>query len=211
FVYLALYLISGNLEAKTVTFHWICYTLLYECVFGAFLGFIIGYLARHAIKYSEEHDLIDRESFLVFYFVLSLFCAGVGSILGVDDLLLGFAAGVGFSNDGWFTEKTEESHVSNVIDLLLNLAYFVYFGSIIPWKTYNAPEWGLTPWRLVVIAIFVILFRRIPIMLALKPFIPDIKTWREALFAGHFGPIGVGAIFVAILARAELETGEPTP
>ncbi|KAK5239824.1 Na+/H+ antiporter, partial [Cryomyces antarcticus] len=48
-------------------------------------------------------------------------------------------------------------------------------------------------------------------MLALKPIIPDIKTWREALFAGHFGPIGVGALFVAILARAELETESTTP
>lgn len=57
----------------------------------------------------------------------------------------------------------------------------------------------------------VIFFRRIPIMMALKPFIPDVKTWREALFAGHFGPIGVGAIFAAILARAELETDTTTP
>lgn len=48
-------------------------------------------------------------------------------------------------------------------------------------------------------------------MLALKPFIPDIKSWREALFCGHFGPIGVGAIFISILARAELETGHSTP
>lgn len=46
----------------------------------------------------------------------------------------------------------------------------------------------------------------------LKPVIPDITTWREALFAGHFGPIGVGAIFVSILARADLETdGGTTP
>jgi hypothetical protein len=37
-------------------------------------------------------------------------------------------------------------------------------------------------------------------------------SWREALFAGHFGPIGVGAIFVSILARADLETdGGATP
>jgi NhaP-type Na+/H+ or K+/H+ antiporter len=158
-----------------------------------------------------ERALIDRESFLVFYFVLALFCAGSGSLLGMDDLLVGFSAGVGFSNDGWFTQKTEESHVSNVIDLLINLAYFVYLGTIIPWGLYNAPQIGLTPWRLVVVSIFVILFRRIPIMMALKPIIPDIKTWREALFAGHFGPIGVGAIFVAILARAELETESTTP
>ncbi|KAI9759482.1 MAG: pH-response regulator protein palH/rim21 [Chaenotheca gracillima] len=211
FIYLALYLISYKPHANEVVYHWLVITVLYECIFGAVYGFLIGYIGRHAIKWAEKHNLVDRESFLVFYFVLALFCAGSGSLLGTDDLLVGFSAGIGFSNDGWFLEKTEESHVSNVIDLLLNLAYFVFFGSIIPWQQYNMPEFGMTPWRLVIIAVFVILFRRIPIMLALKPVIPDIKTWREALFAGHFGPIGVGAIFVAILARAELETDTTEP
>lgn len=211
FIYLSLYLIQYHQSAKEVSFHFVVYVVLYECIFGAVFGFLIGYIARHGIRYAESRDLIDRESFLVFYFVVALFCAGSGSILGVDDLLVGFSAGVGFSNDGWFGEKTEESHVSNVIDLLLNLAYFVYFGTIIPWEQFNNEVFGMTAWRLVVIAIFVLLFRRIPIMLALKPFIPDVKNWREALFAGHFGPIGVGAIFVAILARAELEHHEPVP
>lgn len=211
FIYLSLYLLQENLDAKETTYHWLVYTVLYECIFGAVYGFLIGYIARHGIKFAEKHDLIDRESFLVFYFTLALFCAGSGSILGVDDLLVGFAAGVGFSNDGWFSEKTEESHVSNVIDLLLNLAYFVFLGTIIPWEQYNNYDIGLSAWRLTVMAIFVILFRRIPIMMALKPLIPDIKTWREALFAGHFGPIGVGAIFVALLARAELESEHSIP
>ncbi|KAM0431012.1 hypothetical protein ACHAPT_005649 [Fusarium lateritium] len=211
FIYLSLYLIQYKRDAQDVSFHFVVYVILYECLFGAVYGFLIGYIARHGIKYAEERDLIDRESFLVFYFVVALFCAGSGSILGLDDLLVGFAAGVGFSNDGWFGEKTEESHVSNVIDLLLNLTYFVFLGTIIPWEEFNNGVFGVKAWRLVVIAIFVLFFRRIPIMLALKPFIPDVKTWREALFAGHFGPIGVGAIFVAILARAELEHGEPVP
>lgn len=211
FIYLALYLIHYNLDAKHVVQHWICNTILYECIWGAVYGVLVGYIARQAIKLAERKGIIDRESFLVFYFVLALFCAGSGSMLGMDDLLIGFAAGVGFSNDGWFLEKTEESHVSNVIDLLLNLTYFVYLGTIIPWDQYNSGAHGLEAWRLVVIAIMVIFFRRIPIMLMLKPIIPDIKTWREALFCGHFGPIGVGAIFVAILARAELETGGTTP
>jgi NhaP-type Na+/H+ or K+/H+ antiporter len=212
FIYLSLYLIRYRPDANKVSFHFFAYTVLYECLFGAIYGVAIGYIARRAVRFAHERDLIDRESFLVFYFVLALFCAGSGSILGVDDLLVGFAAGVGFSNDGWFQEKTEESHVSNVIDLLINLAFFVYFGTIIPWEQYNQPDLlGITPWRLVVVAVFVLFFRRIPIMLALKPVIPDIKTWREALFAGHFGPIGVGAIFVAILARAELETEGTSP
>ncbi|RYP78082.1 hypothetical protein DL771_000775 [Monosporascus sp. 5C6A] len=211
FVYLAIYLLQEHLHAKETVYHWFVYTILYECIFGAIYGFAIGYIARHGIKGAEKHDLIDRESFLVFYFTLALFCAGSGSLLGLDDLLVGFAAGVGFSNDGWFSEKTEESHVSNVIDLLLNLTYFVYLGTIIPWDQFNNAELGLSAWRLSVMAILVIFFRRIPIMLALKPWMPDVKTWREALFAGHFGPIGVGAIFVAILCRAELETGHTIP
>ncbi|QDS77365.1 hypothetical protein FKW77_005590 [Venturia effusa] len=211
FIYLAIYLIRYRPDANKVAFHWFCYTILYECIFGAIYGVAVGYIARRAIRYAHDHDLVDRESFLVFYFVLALFCAGSGSILGMDDLLVGFACGVGFSNDGWFQEKTEESHVSNVIDLLINLAFFVYFGTIIPWEQFNSDILGISPWRLVVVGILVIFFRRIPVMLALKPIIPDIKTWREALFAGHFGPIGVGAIFVAILARAELETETTTP
>ncbi|KAF1921288.1 Na+/H+ antiporter-like protein Nha1 [Ampelomyces quisqualis] len=212
FVYLAIYLIRYRPDANKVAFHWFCYTVLYECLFGAFYGVMVGYLARRAIRWAHEKDLIDRESFLVFYFVLALFCAGSGAMLGMDDLLVGFACGVGFSNDGWFLEKTEESHVSNVIDLLINLAFFVYFGSIIPWAQFNEPELlGLSPWRLVVLGLLVLFFRRLPIMLMLKPVIPDIKTWREASFAGHFGPIGVGGLFVAILARAELETESTTP
>ncbi|GES66523.1 Na+/H+ antiporter Nha1 [Aspergillus terreus] len=211
FIYLSFYILRHMGHPNEVALHWICVTILYECILGAIFGFTIGYVARHAIKFAERKQLIDRESFLVFYFVLAVFCAGAGSLLGMDDLLIGFACGVGFSNDGWFTEKTEESHVSNVIDLLLNLAYFVYFGSIVPWEDYNNAEIGLTPWRLVVIALLVIFFRRIPIMLLCKPLIPDMKTWREALFAGHFGPIGVGAIFACILARAELETDSTQP
>ena len=41
--------------------------------------------------------LIDRESFLSFYFVLAIFCAGVGTLLGTDDLLVAFAAGCAFA------------------------------------------------------------------------------------------------------------------
>ena len=211
YVYLSYYLIHYHLDPKKVTLHWFCNTVLYEYVCGCIYGVLVGYLGRHAIKWADAKNLIDRESFLVFYFTLALFCAGTGVTLGMNDLLVGFAARVGFSNDGWFSHKTEESHVSNVIDLLLNLAYFVYLGSVIPWEQYNNPIIGLTPWRLVVIAILVIFFRRIPIVLALKPFMPDVKTWQEALFVGHFGPIGVGAISACILARAELSTDTTTP
>lgn len=48
-------------------------------------------------------------------------------------------------------------------------------------------------------------------MLAMTRFIPDLHTYHESLFTGHFGPIGVGALFLAIEARARLETGSSLP
>lgn len=75
------------------------------------------------------------------------------------------------------------------------------------------PELGVAPWRLVVIAILILLFRRLPIVLLLKPVLPALKTYREAFFAGWFGPMGVGAVFLSILAKEELEKvhGEKNP
>ena len=45
-------------------------------------------------------------------------------------------------------------------------------------------------------------------MLATYKWIPDIKTFREAIFAGWFGPMGVGAIFISTLARLAIPDGE---
>ncbi|ODV84399.1 hypothetical protein CANARDRAFT_8752 [[Candida] arabinofermentans NRRL YB-2248] len=205
FVYLSLNIIVHAGNAGEIAKDWITVTVLYECLFGCILGATLGFLGRKAIRFAEEKDLIDRESFLAFYILLALLCAGFGSILGVDDLLASFAAGAAFSWDGWFTERTEETHVSTVIDLLLNLAYFVYFGSIIPWADFNNKDLGLDWWRLVCLGLVVLVLRRIPAVLAIKPFNPDIKNWKEALFVGHFGPIGVGAVFAAIIAIGDLE------
>lgn len=214
FIYLSLNLILYPGNAREIVKDWICVTILYECIFGALLGVFIGYTGKRAIKFAEEKNIIDRESFLAFYVVLSFCCAGFGSILGVDDLLVSFSAGATFAWDGWFSKRTEESKVSTVIDLLLNYAYFIYFGAIVPWAQFNNGSIGCNVWRLIILAIVVIFLRRIPAVLAMRRFIPDIKSWREALFVGHFGPIGVGAIFAAILSRSELEASvseEETP
>jgi NhaP-type Na+/H+ or K+/H+ antiporter len=51
--------------------------------------------------------------------------------------------------------------------------------------------------------IAVLSLRRIPALLLLKPLIGDIRRWDEALFVGWFGPIGVGALYLAAVARKE--------
>lgn len=60
------------------------------------------------------------------------------------------------------------------------------------------------PWRLIVIGLLVLILRRLPAVVALYKWIPDVKTFREALFSGHFGPVGVGAVFISTLASTKL-------
>ena len=48
-------------------------------------------------------------------------------------------------------------------------------------------------------------------MLALYRWIPDVKTFREAIFSGHFGPIGIGGVFISTLAAQKLPTPSNPP
>ncbi|KAH3666611.1 hypothetical protein WICMUC_005595 [Wickerhamomyces mucosus] len=205
FVYLGLNLVLKTGQNNEIAKDFICISILYECILGCLIGIFIGYSARHSVLYVSKKKLIDKESFIALYIFLSIVCAGIGSMIGCDDLLMSFAAGCAFSWNGWFIDATEPIHIVGIVDLILNLIYFLYFGAIIPWNQFNDPEIGTDIWRLIVISLVVLILRRLPIILALKSSIPAIKTWKEALFCGHFGPVGVAAIFAAITARSNLE------
>lgn len=212
FIYVGLYSILKTTFSSAFQ-DWVVSTILWKCALGLLLGVLIGHISNRALRYSEANEYTNTASLFVFYFLLALFSIGVASTLGLDDFLVAFGAGMGFAWDGWFATKTKETHLPEALDLLLNSAMFVYFGSIIPWAEFNRdPEIPfLTPVRLLALLLLIILFRRIPIIFALKNWIPDIRTYREALFCGHFGPMGLGALFLVIEARAELETSTSDP
>lgn len=192
---------------------WFLITVLWQCTVGLLLGLFIGRCANKLLRFSDINHAISKPSFVVFYLLLALLCVGVGSVLGSDDFLVAFGAGVGFGHDGWFSKKTHSLPFPTIIDMMLNSSLFIFFGALIPWKKFVPRD--ITPncgvWQLVLFLILVLLFRRIPIVLAMKRFIPDVRTYREALFCGHFGPMGVGALFLAMEAREELEPASSFP
>ncbi|CAL3972375.1 unnamed protein product [Diplocarpon coronariae] len=213
FLYVGLVALNYPHDAGEAVKEWFLITVLWQCLFGLVSGIVIGRIANRLLRFSDTRDYISQPSFVVFYLLLALLSIGVGSTLGSDDFLVAFGAGVGFAHDGWFAKKTRELPFPTIIDLMLNSSMFVFFGSIIPWEMFVPRE--ITPhcgiWQLLIFLILVILFRRIPIVLALKRIIPDIRTYREALFCGHFGPMGVGALFLVMEARGELENGTSVP
>ena len=78
--------------------------------------------------------------------------------------------------------------------MLLNLSIFLWFGAVCPWATFRDND-VIPLYRLVFLGILVLLFRRVPIVLALHWNIWQIEQKQQALFVGFFGPIGVSADF----------------
>lgn len=192
---------------------WFVITLLWQCCLGLLVGLLLGTIANRILRLATRNEAISKGCFIAFYLLLAVQSIGIGSLLGTDDFLVAFGAGVGFAHDGWFSKKTRDDMLPNIVDLILNASMFVFFGAIIPWSEFSAQD--ITPncdvWHLLAFFILVLLFRRIPIVLALKRYMAEIYTYREALFCGHFGPMGLGALFLVIEARARLETGTSLP
>ncbi|KAK4056446.1 hypothetical protein OIO90_002589 [Microbotryomycetes sp. JL221] len=212
FLYLALFLLMRETRSVGQAIgSWIYLVLLYQIVLGTIIGAVIGIIARKLLKFSKRRELIDRESMVAMYVALALLVTGLTTLAGSDDLLAAFACGAAFAWDDWFTESIEESNFSSIIDLLANCAIFLYLGATMPFKSWQNENTTLTVWRLVLLAMGVLAFRRLPAMFALQWWIPDIKTRREAIFAGHFGPMGVGAIFISTLAASKLPTPAVPP
>ena len=94
----------------------------------------------------------------------------------------------------WFRVKTLDDSFQPTIDMLLNVAVFIWFGAICPW--YGFAHNNVIPiYRLIFLGILVLLLRRPPIIFAMYKKIHQIEDVRQAGIAGFFGPIGVSAIF----------------
>ncbi|KAK8092347.1 sodium/hydrogen exchanger family domain-containing protein [Apiospora kogelbergensis] len=162
-------------------------------------GAVVGYCARKAVELSLSRKWIDTESYLLFPCALGFFVLGTCGAIGTSDLLACFVAGCALNWDGRFLAEAKRRHdeVNSCIDVLLNFAGFMYIGVTVPWPNFDqAATTGITWPRLLALGLLVLAFRRIPALLACYRMMPHVmRSWKEAVFMGYFGPIGVGAIY----------------
>lgn len=189
---------------------WFLITVLYQCAAGVILGLVIGHTFNRVHRIAHRREWIGKASYLAFYLLLAIFSIGLASSLGLDDFLVAFCAGRGFAHGG--NSPGADTQLPVVIDLVLNSALFVFFGAMIPWSSFDKLD-SINPGRLLGALVLVLLFRRIPVVYGMYKLklLPGIRTATEALFVGHFGPMGVGALFLAIESRAQLETDTSLP
>ncbi|KAI9142949.1 Cation/H+ exchanger [Paraphysoderma sedebokerense] len=200
----------GNEDYGHAVLSWLVVVVLYQVLFSCVLGALIGAMGKRMLWYAKKHKLIDKESFLTFAISLAIFTIGAVGILESDDLLACFVAGNYLNWDDQFRKSIESEHIQSVFDNLINLSFFVFFGATFPWSYIGASA-QLATWKMVVLGVAVMLFRRLPIVFILHRWIPVLVNWKEALFVGWFGPIGVSGLFYAyLLTHYHAESGVPS-
>ncbi|TQB73977.1 hypothetical protein MPDQ_005308 [Monascus purpureus] len=173
-----------------------CYTVLLSIAYGI----VVGWLSRELLHWAKKNNYVDRESFLVYALALALFIVGTCGLIGSDDLLACFIAGNVFTQDDWFRLETLDDSLQPTLDMLLNLAIFMWFGAVCPWSEFRHND--IIPiLRLIFLGILILLARRMPIVLVMWKQIHQIENFAHATFVGFFGPIGVGAIFYLSVCR----------
>jgi NhaP-type Na+/H+ or K+/H+ antiporter len=121
-------------------------------------------------------------------------------MVGTDDVLACFIAGNVFTWDDWFRLETMDDSLQPTIDMLLNVAIFMWYGAVCPWHSFldnNVINIG----RLIALGVLVLLLRRLPMVLAFHKHINQIDDLKRAGFMGFFGPIGVSAVFYLYVSR----------
>lgn len=79
-------------------------------------------------------------------------------MIGSDDVLACFIAGNAFTWDDWFRLETEDDSLQPTIDMLLNLAVFMWFGAICPWPQFLDND-VIPIYRLIFLGVLILLLR----------------------------------------------------
>jgi sodium/hydrogen antiporter len=172
---------------------------------GAVLfGLILGHGAGWLLHWSEAKGTIEQTSFLAYTLALSLLSLGAAKLLGMEGLLAVFITGLSFDRVVRGRERAEEAGVQEAVNQFFTLPVFSLFGLMAPWD-----RWGQLGWAGWAIVAAVLLLRRLPFLILLKRFVPELRVYMDAAYLGWFGPIGVAALYYSILAKERTGQEEP--
>lgn len=178
---------------------WLLHTLLWQVGAAMVLGLGLGYGAGKLLRWSEDQEAIKSEWRLVYTVALALLAIGAGKLIGSDEVLVVFAAGAAFVQAVGAGDRKEEDQGQEAVNRFFAIPIFTLLGIAIPWE-----GWRALGWSGVLLAVAVLLLRRPPVLLLLRPLLPNVRSVPEALFMGWFGPIAVAAIYYASLVEHRL-------
>lgn len=161
---------------------------LVDVVVGATAGAVMGGGAGWLMRTAERHRDVEEGPRLLFTLVLALAVLGAIELLHGNAILGVFVSGLVFSATVTGGDRRAAESVDEGMNHFLVLPVFALFGAVLPWD-----GWGELGWGGAVFVAAALLLRRLPWVLLLAR--PLRLGWRDAVWLGWFGPIGVAALF----------------
>lgn len=177
---------------------WLTRTILLEVGAGAALGALVAYAAAKALRWAQAKETLEHTSLLTVSIALSLTVLGIAELAGLNGVLAAFVAGVIFNATASSDAKESQEDIQEAITRFFDLPVFVLLGMALPWE-----QWLGLGWSGLVLALAVLLLRRLPAVLVLSLFLGQVKETRDVLFLGWFGPIGAAALYYATFSLHE--------
>ncbi|KAJ5111410.1 Na/H antiporter [Penicillium argentinense] len=181
------------------------YTIILSVVYGAA---------------AEEKRYVDRESFLVFAIALALCIVGTCGLIGTDDLLACFIAGMfsGRSKLHPLTQGSKPDHDSDwfrleTMDDLLQPTMICFStclsSCVCPWSSFPYNN-IISIYRLIFLGILILLVRRMLIIFAMHKYIHQIEHLAQAAFVDSSVQSASAPSFISRSARNSSRRSQST-
>jgi NhaP-type Na+/H+ or K+/H+ antiporter len=199
-VFLPLALLEEDIFTGLST--WLIQRCLVQVLGGVLLGGIIGQAAGYLLRVAERRHSIRQRSLLGFTLALTLCALGAAYLLGVDDVLAVFVAGLAFDLETTRQDQQREEKIQETVNQFFSVPIFALFGVMLPYQAWMS--FGPTS---IICCLAILVVRRLPVLFLLRNTLPALPACRDLAFSGWFGPLGVAAIFyIATLNRIQGDT-----
>ena len=169
---------------------------LYQVGAGVVVGVVMGLVAGTAVGYALRRSDVDPGASQVFTLVLAFAVLGLARVIDADGVLSVLVAGLAYNAVVAEDEIGPQDTVDEGVNRYLVLPLFLLLGVEVPWAGWRDLGWGA-----VLLVVGVLVLRRLPVVLVLAR--PLGLRWRDAIFLGWFGPIGVSALFYLTFSAEE--------
>lgn len=161
---------------------------LLEVVWGTVTGAAIGAAAGKLMHVARQRRDMESTAVTLFALVLAFAVLGTVALLGGNEVLAIFVAGLAYNTVVTGSERESEAEIDEGLNQFLVLPVFVLLGVVVPWE-----GWLELGWPGLAFVVLTLLLRRLPWILLLQR--PLGLGLSDALWLGWFGPIGVAAVF----------------
>lgn len=194
FAFVLLPLLLLEKTAANAWSEWLLKVVFWQIGGAVLFGLLAGWVVGNTLQLAEQKSTIDHSSFLAVTLALTIAILGLGELIGTDSILGVFAAGLAFDQVVGGKDRAVESNIQESVNLFFTLPAFVLFGLMIP-----VDKWLELGWRGVALVVLILLFRRLPVLLLLRPLMPLWRDYKMVITAGYFGPIGISALFYGMM------------